>query len=119
MLKRLEGEWVPVRLVTNGEEMRADWLPFGSRSAKDNEVKVVFGGQVMLHAKVRIDDTAHPIAVDYLHLAGGEKGKVSRGIMEWSGEEVRFLMAAPGEPRPSGFDAPSVSQTLSQWKRRA
>jgi uncharacterized protein (TIGR03067 family) len=118
MLRRLEGEWLPVRLVTNGEEMRADWLPFGSRTAKGNEVKVIFGGQVMLHAKVRIDDTANPIAIDYLHLKGAEKGKVSPGIMEWIGDGVRFLMAAPGQTRPIDFSAPSSTQTLSQWKRR-
>jgi uncharacterized protein (TIGR03067 family) len=118
MLQRLEGDWSPVRLVTNGEEMRADWLPFGSRTAKGNEVKVVFGGQVMLHAKVRIDDTANPIAIDYLHLHGAQKGKVSAGIMEWIGEEVRFLMATPGKTRPIDFSALSSTQTLSQWKRR-
>ena len=118
MLRRLEGEWSPVRLVTNGEEMRADWLPFGSRTAKGNEVMVVFGGQVMLHAQVRIDDAANPIAVDYLHLKGAGKGKVSAGILEWIGEEVRFLMAAPGEARPIDFSAPSSTQTLSQWKRK-
>ena len=75
MLQRLEGDWLPVRLVTNGEETRADWLPFGSRTATGNEVKVIFGGQVMLHAKVRIDDATIPIAVDYLHLKGGAKGR--------------------------------------------
>jgi uncharacterized protein (TIGR03067 family) len=117
MLRRLEGTWVPVRLVTNGEEMRADWLPFGSRSGSGDEAKVVFGGQVMLHVKMRIDDTVLPIAVDYLHLHGREKGKVSHGIMEWLDEEVRFLMAAPGQPRPSNFSALGVGETLSQWKR--
>jgi uncharacterized protein (TIGR03067 family) len=119
MLQRLEGAWVPVRLVTNGEEMRADWLPFGSRIGNGNEAKVVFGGQVMLHVKTRIDDEVLPVAVDYLHLHGRDKGRVSHGIMEWLGEEVRFLMAAPGQPRPSSFSNPGAGQTLSHWKRAA
>ena len=118
MLVRLEGTWTPVRLVMNQEEMRADWLPFGSRTGKGNEAKVVFGGQVMLHVRTRIDDGVSPIAVDYLHLHGADKGKVSLGIMEWIGEEVRFLMAAPGQPRPTSFSNPGPKQTLSQWRRR-
>ncbi len=118
LLTRLEGEWAATRLVAKGEEMRADWLSFGSRSASGNEVKVVFGGQVMVHARVRIDDTVSPIAIDYFHLGGMHKEQVSLGIMQWVGDEVCFLMAAPGEPRPTGFDAPTPTQTLSQWRRK-
>lgn len=118
VLQRLEGEWSAVRLVAKGEEMRADWLPHGLRTARGNEVKVVFGGRVMVHARVRIDDSATPIAIDYFHLEGGSQGNVSLGILEWIGEEVVFLMAAPGQPRPTSFSAPSATDTLSQWKRR-
>ena len=118
MLARLEGTWVPVRLVTSGEEMRADWLPFGSRIASRNEAKVVFGGQVMLHVKVRIDERVTPVAVDYLHLHGRDRGKVSAGIMEWIGDEVCFLMAAPGQGRPTDFSSPAgAGLTFSRWKR--
>jgi uncharacterized protein (TIGR03067 family) len=118
LLRRLEGEWSAVQLVRDGEEMRADWLPFGSRTATGNEVKVVFGGQVMVHAKVRIDEHATPAAVDYLNLAGGAKGKISLGIMDWVGDDARFLIASPGQPRPANFKAPGQGQTLSQWRRR-
>jgi uncharacterized protein (TIGR03067 family) len=118
MLRRLEGTWAPVRLVTNGEEMRADWLPFGTRIGSGDEATVVFGGQVMLHVRMRLDDTVRPVAVDYLHLRGADEGKVSHGILEWLGEEVRFLIAAPGQPRPSSFSSPGVGQTLSHWRRR-
>src|SRR5207249_2058452 len=64
LMRRLEGDWVPVQLVQDGKPMPDKWLAFGSRSAVGNEVKVVFGGQVMVHAKVRIDERATPIAVD-------------------------------------------------------
>ncbi|MDB4873799.1 MAG: hypothetical protein JWM41_245 [Gemmatimonadetes bacterium] len=118
MLRRLEGAWVPVRLVMNGEEMRQDWLPFGSRVGTGDESKVTFGGQVMLHVRMRIDDSARPVAVDYVHLSGRDTGKLSRGILEWVGDEVRFLIAPPGRARPSDFSAPGTEQTFSQWKRR-
>jgi uncharacterized protein (TIGR03067 family) len=116
LMRRLEGEWLPVQLVTDGQPLAEQWLAYGSRTCAGNEVKVVFGGQVMVHAKVRIDEAATPVAVDYLHLSGSSKGAVSRGIMEWVGEEVRFLMAAPGQPRPAGFA--HTTGTLSGWRRK-
>lgn len=118
MLARLEGKWLAVRLVTAGDEMRKDWLPFGSRTTTGNEAKVVFGGQVMLHVKMRIDDRATPIAVDYLHLHGRDRGQVSKGIIQWIDDEVCFLVAAPGQERPvdfASFARPGL--TLSQWRR--
>lgn len=119
LLRRLEGEWVPVHLVADGKVMPDQWLTFGSRTAIGNEVKVVFGGQVMVHARVRVDERTTPIAVDYLNLHGAKAGTVSRGIMEWAGDEVRFLMAAPGRPRPAGFGVALDKGTLSQWRRKA
>jgi uncharacterized protein (TIGR03067 family) len=119
MMRRLEGEWIPVQLVQDGQEMPAQWLAFGSRTARANEVKVVFGGQVMVHAKVRLDESATPVAIDYLNLTGRQKGQVSFGILEWVGDEVRILMAAPNAPRPASFsEALKKGLTLSQWRGR-
>jgi uncharacterized protein (TIGR03067 family) len=117
-LRRLEGEWIPVELVMDGKPMPAEWLSFGSRTASGNEMKVVFGGQTMVHAKVKIDESATPLAVDYLNLKGKQAGTVTHGIMEWIGDEVRFLMAGPGEPRPAAFDTPAATATLSRWRRK-
>jgi len=74
----------------------------------------------MVHAKVRIDERSTPTAIDSLNLDGPRAGTVTYGIMEWVGEEVRFLMAGPGRPRPADFTAPPPgSDTLSQWRRRS
>jgi uncharacterized protein (TIGR03067 family) len=118
LLRRLEGEWIAVELVRHGKAMPPEWLTYGSRTAAGNEVKVVFGGQTMVHAKVRLDESASPVAVDYLNLQGRQAGTLTRGIMEWIGDEVRFLMAGPGEPRPHGFDADVQKGTLSRWRRK-
>lgn len=119
LLRRLEGDWAAVALVRDGTPMPAEWLPFGSRTTTGNEVKVVFGGQVMVHARMKIDDRTTPMAVDYLNLSGSHTGKVSLGIMDWVGDDARFLVAVPGQPRPSSFAAPGKGQTLSQWRRRS
>ncbi len=117
-MKKMEGEWVPTLLVRDGEPMNEQWLGFGSRIGAGNEVKVVFGGQTQVHAKIRVDETATPIAIDYLGLAGGSKGKVSLGILEWVGDELRVNMASPGKPRPTDFTAErGTGRTLSQWRR--
>ncbi len=118
LLRRLEGDWIPVQLVMDGKPMPDQWLAFGSRTSTGNEMKVVFGGQTMVHAKVRIDERATPMAVDYLNLKGAQAGTVSRGIMDWIGDEVRFLMAPPGQPRPADFSGPVGANTLSQWRHR-
>ena len=118
LLQRLEGEWTPVALVMDGKPMPDEWLSFGSRQAAGNEVKVVFGGQVMVHAKVRIDENVTPVAIDYLNVSGRQAGTVNRGIMEWIGDEVRFHMAGAGRPRPTDFTPSPGSGTLSRWSKK-
>jgi hypothetical protein len=54
-------------------------------------------------AKVRVDETRTPIAIDYFHLLAKQRGVVTFGIMEWIGDDVRFLMAPAGAPRPTDF----------------
>src|SRR5436305_1738420 len=54
-LRRLQGEWTPVRIVRDGQELPAGMLAAGLRAAAQNQVKITFGGKVMIHALVRID----------------------------------------------------------------
>ena len=68
LLRRLEGEWIPTVLIRDGKPMPDQWLAFGSRTVLGNEIKVVFGGQTMVHARARIDETTTPMAIDYLNL---------------------------------------------------
>ncbi len=118
MLAKLQGNWLPTELVNAGQKLAPALLAYGSRTMTGAETKVVFGGQTMVHAKVRIDDSMSPIAVDYLNLAGGKRGSVSLGIMQWIGDEVVFCMAAPGAPRPSEFSCEKGSgRILSRWRR--
>jgi uncharacterized protein (TIGR03067 family) len=115
----LQGGWAPTELVIDGEPMAREWLAFGARTTTGNEVTVVFGGQTMLHVKMRLDETAVPIAVDYLNLAGAAKGRISLGVMDWVGDEARFLIASPGHPRPTSFTCERGSgRTLSRWRKK-
>jgi uncharacterized protein (TIGR03067 family) len=119
LLAGLQGEWIPAQLIQNGGALPEMMLAIGSRSFIGNETKVVFGGQVMVHAKVRIDDSQSPIAVDYLNVGEFSTGQISCGIMEWLEDEVRFCMSGPGQPRPLDFSCePGSGRTLSRWKRK-
>jgi len=119
LLERLQGEWLPVSLVTNGTPLSDAMLAYGSRTMVANETKVVFGGQTMVHAKIRLDESKTPIAIDYLNVGRGPK-TVTLGILEWTeGNELRVCMATAGSPRPSDFSCNAGSgRTLSQWKRK-
>jgi uncharacterized protein (TIGR03067 family) len=119
-LKKLQGEWRPTELVTDGQALAPDMLAYGSRTFTGAETKVVFGGQTMLYAKVRINDATSPIEVDYLNLAGSKRGSISLGLMEWTGDEVAICMGAPGAARASDFTCVKGSgRTLSRWERKA
>jgi uncharacterized protein (TIGR03067 family) len=119
-LQKLQGEWLPLELVTSGKPLEAAYLPYGFRSHSGLETKVVFGGQTMLHAKVRLNESSAPIEVDYLNLVGKNKGSVSLGLFRWDGEEAVYCMAAPGSPRPADFTCdPGSGRIFSRWKRKA
>jgi uncharacterized protein (TIGR03067 family) len=119
-LQKLQGEWLPLELITSGKPLEPAYLPYGSRTHSGVETKVVFGGQTMLHAKVRFNEATTPIQVDYLNLSGKGKGSLSLGLFRWDGEEAVYCIAPPGAPRPSDFSCdPGSGRIFSRWKRKS
>ncbi|MBS0196511.1 MAG: TIGR03067 domain-containing protein [Planctomycetes bacterium] len=119
LLTRLQGEWAAEKLIRDGKELPGMMLKSAVRSAKGNDLKVSVGGQVMVHALVRLDERQKPVSIDYLLQAGPGKGHVQRGIMEWHGDVACFCMAAPGIARPTDFECPAGSgRTVSHWRRK-
>lgn len=118
-LARLQGLWAPIKIVQNGQELPEMMLGMGLRSTSKNEVKVSFGGQTMIHALMRLDEDKDPVHVDYYNLAGAHRGAIQHGLLNGSGDEACFCMAAPGDRRPVDFTCPAGSgRTLSQWRRK-
>lgn len=117
LMTRLQGDWAAVRIVRDGQELPAMMLGTGLRRAIKNEWKISFGGQVMIQALVRLDESTDPIGVDYCNTCGTAAGTMQLGIMKWLDRELCICMAAPGQPRPSDFgSAPGSGRTLSQWR---
>jgi uncharacterized protein (TIGR03067 family) len=116
-LTKLQGEWEPVKILRDGQNLPSMMLRTGLRTAAKNEVRILFGGQMMIHALVRINEHADPMHVDYYNLDGMCKGLVQHGLFKWSGNEACFCMAAPGNVRPDDFTSASGSgRTFSQWR---
>jgi uncharacterized protein (TIGR03067 family) len=117
-LLRLAGRWKAVELVMDGKSLPEAMLAVGERTLTGDELRVVFGGQVMVHARVIIRDEMTPIEVDYLNLSASARGATTFGIMDWQDEVARFCMARPGSPRPADFSCEHGSgRTLSRWRR--
>jgi uncharacterized protein (TIGR03067 family) len=118
-LTRLQGEWLPVQLVRDGQAMPKQMLGMGSRNAIGNEVKVIWGGHVAIHALIRIDEQSDPKNVEYYDLTDACRGAIRLGIMQWIGEEACFCFAEPDQPRPTDFTCePGSGRILSQWRRK-
>src|SRR5262249_44445754 len=119
-LVRLQGNWTATRVVRDGQELPAFLCNTGYRTARENEIKVSFGGQVMIHALVRIDEAKDPIQIDYYNLSGSLSGTMQLGIMKWVDQEACFCMAAPGQSRPMDFESSVGSgRVVSQWRPAA
>jgi uncharacterized protein (TIGR03067 family) len=117
LLEKLQGEWLPVSLTTNGAPLQNAFLAYGSRTQTGNETRVVFGGQTMVHALMRLDESVAPVAIDYLNIGKGPR-VVSRGILDWVGADIRVCMAKAGDPRPEEFSSdPGSGRILSVWRR--
>lgn len=116
-IARLQGEWDAVKIIRDGQNLPPQMLRTGLRNATKNEVKIFFGGQKMIHALIKLDESTNPALVDYYNLDGMCKGAIQHGIFEWNGEDACFCMAAPGTPRPNDFTAPPGSgRTFSRWR---
>jgi uncharacterized protein (TIGR03067 family) len=106
-----------MRIVRDGQELPPAMLATGLRSATQNQVKVTFAGQLMVHALVRIDEGTDPIHIDYYNLGASVKGTLQHGIMKWVGDDACFNMADPAQPRPNDFTCRAGSgRTLSHWR---
>ena len=116
-LLRLQGQWTAVKIVRDGQSLPPMMLRTGIRVATKNEIRISFGGQIMIHALVRLDENTDPMHVDYYNTGGACKGTIQYGLLKWIGDEACFCMAAPGQPRPGDFTCPAASgRTFSQWQ---
>jgi uncharacterized protein (TIGR03067 family) len=117
-MAKLEGEWSMVSGNASGQSLPEEAVKSGKRVCNDGETTITISGKVFFKAKVTIDPTKKPKAIDYEMTEGPTKGKTHLGIYELDGDTVKFCFAAPGKDRPTDFTSKEGSErTLSVWKK--
>src|SRR5205814_6984524 len=102
-LARLQGEWLMVSGSADGYPMPEEMLGRSKRVCKGDELTVIVGGRPFMKAKITIDPTKKPKAIDYLMTEGFTKGKTQLGIYEDDGGTLKSCFAGPGDERPTEF----------------
>ena len=116
-LAQLQGEWTMVSGSADGQAMPDDMRKEMKRVCKGDEITVTMGDRVFLKAKITLDPSKKPKAIDYDMTEGFSKGKKQLGIYELNGDTFKACFNSPGAERPTEFKA-GEGFTLSEWKRQ-
>jgi uncharacterized protein (TIGR03067 family) len=100
-----DGEWKMVSGVMNGVATEESLLKWVKRINRGNMSTVIAGAQTMLKVEFTTDSSQWPHAIDYLNLAGPNKGKRQLGIYAFERDLLKICMAAPGDGRPGEFNS--------------
>lgn len=113
----LQGHWTAVSLKRNGVVAPSQQYGSATRDMNGCQCKVSIGGRVYIEARMKLDVTQDPIALDYLFTAGANKGQLVLGIMAWEDGLLHLCYAEPGFPRPTNFEAADGSGHIaSVWR---
>jgi uncharacterized protein (TIGR03067 family) len=113
-----DGEWSLVSAIMNGKAMEPSVVQWVKRVTEGKQTTVLAGPQTMLKVEFAFDASPSPKTIDYLNLAGANKGKTQYGIYEFDGDALKFCVAAPGAQRPAQFQSePGDGRTLTIWKK--
>jgi uncharacterized protein (TIGR03067 family) len=117
-LAQMQGEWSMVSGSADGQPMPDTMLKQMKRVCKGDEATTTMAGRVFIKAKVTLDPSKQPKAIDYEMTDGFTKGKKQMGIYEVAGDRFKACFSKPGAERPTDFTSkPGDGRTLSVWKR--
>ncbi len=113
-----EGEWRMVSGVMNGAAIDESSVQWVKRVNRGDVTTVLAGPQTMLKAQFTFDSSQSPATIDYLNLAGAQKGKRQHGIYAFDGGLLKICVAAPGGERPAEFHSTKGDgRTFTVWKK--
>lgn len=117
-LALLQGDWSMVSGSADGQPMPLQMLKQMKRVCKGDVATTTMAGQLYLKAKITLDPSKNPKAIDYQMIDGFTKGKRQLGIYEVEGDNFKACFGKPGAERPADFSSkPGDGRTLSVWKR--
>jgi uncharacterized protein (TIGR03067 family) len=114
----LQGEWRMASLVVHGDPVPEDQVRSGRLSVAGDRYTPTFGTAAVA-ARIALDPSRAPGAVDFTYLDGPQKGKTVKGIYAVRGDTLTVCRGlGEGDPRPARFEAPAGSgHLLVVWKR--
>lgn len=118
-LLRHQGTWVVTRAVFDGQESDPEIVRTIQRVVEGDHVVWRRDGQAFAGARIELDPSANPPAIDVLPDGGPSRGRRVLGIYKIEGETLTLCMAAPDQPRPDVFEAAAGSGRSLMTFRRA
>ena len=99
-LESLQGTWSVMSV--NGEAAPAG-MDFTLTVTGDKYVSIQ-NGAVDERGTLKVDPTKKPMTIDFIITEGQDQGKTQLGLVEVTGDTVRFHLGGPGEgTRPADF----------------
>jgi uncharacterized protein (TIGR03067 family) len=113
-----DGEWHMISGIMDGQPMDESAVKWVKRVTLGNQTTVYAGPRAMMKVEFTSDSSKAPKTIDYVNIAGTNKGKTQYGIYELLGDRLSICVAPPGAERPAQFQsAPGDGRTLTEWKR--
>lgn len=113
-----EGEWRMISGIMDGHPMEESLVKWVKRVTQGNRTTVFAGPQVMMKMEFTSDSSQSPKTIDYLNIAGANKGREQYGIYEFEGNLLKICVSPPDGARPTRFlSTPGDGGMMTVWKR--
>jgi uncharacterized protein (TIGR03067 family) len=113
----LEGTWIVTSQSLNGQTSDTGGAEIAITIAGDTYEQSV-DGSVDERGTIKVDPTANPMTIDFIITEGMAKDTTQRGIVEITGDAVKFCLNTPGATvRPADF-TPLADYMLIFAKKR-
>ena len=114
-LAKMQGDWMVVSITRDGLKLSDDEAQTLFRTVTGNKYTVFNFSKPLSKGTFKIDSTKTPKTIDSTP-AAAKSGPIL-GIYEFDGDKLRICNAAPGQPRPTNFEAKEGSNhTKIVWQ---
>jgi uncharacterized protein (TIGR03067 family) len=114
-LAALQGRWIITHV---GGQPVGPNDPEGAFMVKGDEYAQGVGGKLVERGRIKLDTTKKPVAVEFIITAGKSAGSTQLGIVEITGDTVRFHVSPPGSKERAKDFTPREGFDLIAAKRR-
>lgn len=103
--ERHQGTWRASTSIYDGQEAPAEIVRSITRTVEKDHVVWKRDGKSFAGTRIELDPSRDPKAIDVIPDGGKDRGERVLGIYKLEKDRLTICMAAPGQPRPTGFKA--------------